>query len=38
MAEVPVPRQLFAAILSLIAGCGHRLRGHDERWGKCPGQ
>ena len=36
MAEVAVPRQMFQEILSLIAtGCGHQLRGREERWGGC---
>ena len=32
MAEVAVPRQMFQEILSLMPGCGHRRRRHDERW------
>jgi hypothetical protein len=31
MAEIVVPRQTFQEILSLIAGCGHRPRQHEER-------
>ena len=34
MAEVAVPRQMFAEILSLIAGCGRRPRPHEGRRGK----
>jgi len=30
MAEVTVSRQMFADILSLILGCGHLPRRHDE--------
>ena len=30
MAEVAVPRQMFADILSLIARCGHRPRQHER--------
>jgi hypothetical protein len=36
LAEVAVPRQLFADILSL-PGCGHRPHPHDQRWATCTG-
>jgi hypothetical protein len=40
LAEVAVSWQMFADILSLIAGLGHRPRPrpHEERWAKCAGQ
>jgi hypothetical protein len=38
MAEVAVPRQMFADILSLIAWLRVPPRRHDERRAKCVGQ
>jgi hypothetical protein len=34
MAEVAVPRQMFADILSLIVRLRAPLRAHDQRWAK----
>ena len=36
LAEVAVSRQMFADILSLVPGCGHRLRQHEWPAGAKP--
>jgi hypothetical protein len=34
LAEVAVPRRLFAEVLSRSPDCGHRLRRHERRRGR----